>query len=200
VTRRFLLIAALLAGFAFTAPSAQAGAATDEIVLGNPKAPIVIVEYFSMTCSHCAEFELKTLPQLRKNWIDTGKARFVFREFPLDQVAFRASMLSRCVAAERGPEAYARLVELLMKTQDAWTSAKDPIQALDATVLLSGGLGKEKLGACLQNKPLETYILNGQLEAQKKYGIKSTPTFVIGDKVQPGALPYEQFDKILKGQ
>lgn len=198
--RLLLLIAALFGfGLAGLAPL-QAAEPWDEIALGDPKAKTVIVEYFSMTCSHCATFEIETFPQLRKNWIDTGKVRFVFKDFPLDQVALRGAMLGRCVGAERGPEAYARFVEMLMKSQDSWTRAKDPVQALDGTALLAGGLTRQKLEACAANKKLEEKIMEGQFEAQKKFAIRSTPSFVVNGKMYAGSMTYEQLDKLLKEQ
>lgn len=197
VNRRFALFATLLALLAFAVQPARAGDPTDEIVLGKPKAPITIVEYYSMTCSHCADFDLDTLPQLRKNWIDTGKARFVFRDFPLDKLALRGAMLGRCLAADKGPEAYARFIELLMKGQESWTTSKEPFQALDSSARLAG-MSKDKIEACVANKKLETYIFEQQLEAQKKYGIRSTPSFVINGKMYAGAMSIEQFDKLLK--
>lgn len=196
--RFFLLIAAMFGLALGVAAPSQAAEPWDEIALGDPKAKTVIVEYFSMTCSHCATFEIETLPELRKKWIDTGKVRFVFKDFPLDQLALRGAMLGRCVAAERGSEAYARFVEMLMKSQESWIKAKDPIQALDATALLAGGLTRQKIDACVANKKLEEKMMEGQFEAQKKYAIRSTPSFVVNGKMYAGAMTLEQFDKLLK--
>ena len=202
MTRRFAILAIIAALLGLAAQPVVAGEPEGEIALGNPKATITIVEYYSMTCSHCAHFDIEPLPQLRKLWIDTGKARFVFKDFPLDEVALRGAMLTRCVAAERGPEAYARLVEMLMKTQDSWMGSKSMAQnaqLLDASVMLAGGLSKQKIEACLANKKLEESILGGQLEAQKTYKIKSTPSFVIEGKMYAGAMSIEQFNDVLKG-
>jgi protein-disulfide isomerase len=203
VTRRFAILFIVAAFLGLAATPVSAGEPEGEIALGNPKAPITIVEYFSMTCSHCANFDIETLPELKKQWIDTGKARFVFKDFPLDSLALRGAMLTRCVAAERGPEAYARLIEMLMKTQDNWMGSKNMAQnaqALDASVMLAGGQSKQKIETCLANKKLEEAILNGQLEAQKTYKIKSTPSFVIGGKMYAGAMSIEQLNDVLKGQ
>ena len=171
----------------------------DEIALGKPDAKITIIEYFSMTCSHCATFEIETLPELRKAWIDTGKARFVFRDFPLDPVALLAAQLGRCLAADKGAETYARFVELLMKGQMTWAVSKDPYQSLAASARLAG-MSKDRIETCAQDKKLEDGILQGQLDAQKKYGIRSTPSFVVNGKLYSGSMTFEQFDKVLKGQ
>lgn len=178
---------------------AQAADPKDEIVLGSPSAKITVVEYFSMTCSHCAQFDIETLPELRKNWVDTGKVRFIFRDFPLDRLALRGAQLGRCLAADRGPDTYARFVELLMKSQSEWARSKDPLQALEASARLAG-MSKERIDACSADKALETFILEGQFKAEKEYNINSTPSFLVNGKMVPGAMPYEAFDKLLKDQ
>lgn len=198
---RFILLAAAVFAscLAFAGPLAAAEP-WDEISLGDPKAKIVIYEFYSMTCSHCADFDLETLPKLKKEWVDSGKARFVYRDFPLDHIALRGAMLGRCVFAEKGAQAYARFVDLIMKSMESWATAKDPAQALDATALLAGGLTRQKIDACLGDKKLEEKMMESQFEAQKKYAIRSTPSFVINGKMYAGAMSYEQFDKLLKEQ
>jgi protein-disulfide isomerase len=195
VSRPFFFLIAVLATFAFAQPG-WAGDPAGEIAIGNPKAPVTIVEYYSMTCSHCAHFETTVFPDLKKQYIDTGKARFVFKDFPLDAVALRGAKLARCVFGERGPEAYVKLVEMLMKTQDNWASST---QLLDSSVMLAGGLSKQKVDACVDNKKLEEFVLGEQLAAQKAHGIRSTPSFVINGKMYAGAMSLEQFEKVLKG-
>ncbi len=199
IRRYQLAFVALLALFGFLGAPARAANPMDEIALGKPDAKITIIEYFSMTCSHCATFEIETLPELRKAWIDTGKARFVFRDFPLDQVALLAAQLGRCLAADKGAETYARFVSLLMKGQQSWAISKDPIQSLGASARLAG-MSKERIESCVLDKKLENDILQSQLDAQKKYGIRSTPSFVVNGKLYSGSMTFEQFDKVLKGQ
>ncbi|TAN55404.1 MAG: DsbA family protein [Rhodospirillales bacterium] len=198
--RRFLLLTLALAALAVPGSGpAQAADPMDEIAIGDAKAKVTIVEYFSMTCSHCADFHVNTLPKIKADWVATGKVRFVFKDFPLDQVALRGAMLSRCLAADKGPETYARFVELLMKSQSSWAQSKDPMTGLDASARLAG-MSKERIDTCAKDKALEEAILEEQIKAQKAYGIRSTPSFLIGGKLYPGAMPYDQFTALLKEQ
>ncbi len=199
----FLLAAALLA-------SAPAPARADEAqppqppppavgeqdhVLGKADAPVTIIEYGSLTCPHCAEFAHATLPDIEKNWIDTGKARLVFRVFPLNQVDLRAAMLARCVPGNR----YYAFIETLYQSQNSWMRAADPDQALAGIARLAG-LGEDKVKSCLADKSVENQVVATAYAAQKS-GVDSTPTFFInGVKPPPeknGAQPYEVFNQLL---
>ena len=100
-----------------------------ELVLGNPNAPVTVIEYASLSCHHCAEFHAGTLPKLKERYIDTGKVKLVFRDFPLEQNALRAAMIARCA----GPERRERFVDVFFKQQDGWSHAKDPTAATQAS-------------------------------------------------------------------
>jgi protein-disulfide isomerase len=167
-----------------------------ERVLGDPNAPITILEYSSMTCPHCADFHAKTLPQLKKDYIDTGKAKLVFRDFPFDRAALQASMLARC----SNPERYFGFIDVLFKSQDKWARASDPAKALAQTGKLAG-VGDEQFSACMANEALANKLIERRIEAEKKYGVESTPTFVImrGDATEKvvGAQPVEEFARVL---
>ncbi|MBI4968948.1 MAG: DsbA family protein [Rhodospirillales bacterium] len=193
------LLALLLVPLAPAQGQGAGKATTDEMlaerVLGNPKAPITIIEYFSLTCSHCADFHVNTLPQLKKEWVETGKARLVMRDFPLDRVALHGAVLARCLPGDK----YFAFVDMLMTSQKQWASAPDPRVALNGNARLAG-LSKEKIDACVADTALTDGILARQLEGQQKFKIQSTPTFVIDGKTFPGAMPFAQFDRILKGQ
>src|SRR6185312_15839778 len=124
----FCLAAPLLG----TAPTARAAdqappPTPQDHVLGKADAPITITEYASLTCPHCAEFDRDTLPKIKKNWIDTGKAKLVYRDFPLDQLALRAAMLARCAP----PDRYFAFINTLFQSQDTWARSSDPEQALE---------------------------------------------------------------------
>lgn len=172
-----------------------------ERVLGDPKAPVTIVDYSSMTCPHCARFHAETLPKIKETYIDTGKAKLVFRDFPFDQWALRASMLARCAPAER----YFPLLDVLFKGQAQWATAKDPAAALIQTGKLAG-LSEATIKACWEDKALADGILNMRLEGQNKDKIESTPTFILssgsGSTKVEGAQPFEKFaeaiDKLAK--
>ncbi|WP_431858404.1 DsbA family protein [Azospirillum sp.] len=198
---------ALFATMALTGGPAAAQATIDttkalgERVLGDPKAPVTILDYSSMTCPHCARFHTETLPKIKETYIDTGKAKLVFRDFPFDQWALRASMLARCAP----PERYFPLLDVLFKGQAQWASAKDPGAALTQIGKLAG-LSEATIKACWEDKALADGILNSRLEGQNKDKVESTPTFILtsgsGTTKVEGAQPFEKFaeaiDKLAK--
>ncbi|MFA5122567.1 DsbA family protein [Zavarzinia sp.] len=203
-TRRMILAsmagaaAAAVAGPLRVSPAwAQAGTeagdfAEGTFVLGPKDAPITVTEFASMTCPHCAHSTTETFPEVKKRFIDTGKIRFIFRDFPLDGVALRASMLIRCA----GPEKAEGLVDLVFRSQGSWARASDPVAALKQTMRLAG-LGETQADACLADEALKMAVAQSRYSAEKDYKISSTPSFVIGDKVQSGALTIDEFTKFL---
>ncbi|WP_247881171.1 DsbA family protein [Skermanella sp. TT6] len=191
--------AQLAQGQAAQAQVAQAAEKNDplsERVLGDPNAPITILEYSSLTCPHCASFHANTLPQLKKDYIDTGKAKLVFRDFPFDRAALQASMLARC----SNPERYFGFLDVLFKSQNKWAGASDPAQALAQTGKLAG-VGEQQFQACMGNEALANKLIERRLEAEQKYQVQSTPTFVIlrGDATEKivGAQPIAEFARVL---
>lgn len=163
-------------------------------VLGKPDAPITIVEYASLSCPHCAHFETQVLPKLKQKWIDTGKAKLVLRDFPLDEPALRAEMLTRCVP----PEKFFPLVDALFQTQEKWVVAKDWRAALERTVKFAG-IGKTEFDACLANKTLEDQVAQSRLVASTQLGVDATPTFFVNNSKFEGAPTEEAFDRLLSG-
>jgi protein-disulfide isomerase len=163
-------------------------------VLGKSDAPITIVEYASLSCSHCARFANDVLPKLREKWIDGGKARLILRDFPLDEPALRAAMVARCAA----PERYYPLVETLFETQDKWVVAKDWRAALERIARLAG-IGKKEFDACFADKSLEDRVAQSRLTAGQQLGVASTPTFFVNGKKYDGAPTFEAFDQLLSG-
>ena len=158
------------------------------MVLGDPKAPIKIVEYASLTCSHCATFHNDVFPRIKADYIDTGKARLVYRDFPLDRVALQAAVIARC----GGADGFFGFVEVLFRTQKSWARSNDPIDAL-ARIGRLGGLKREAIDACLADKTLVDSILAVRLHGEKEFGIGSTPTFIINGEKVVGARSYEHF-------
>ena len=167
---------------------------TDDRILGNPDAPITIVEYASLTCPHCAHFANEVLPELKKKWIDTGKAKLVLRDFPLDEPALRAAMIARCAPRER----FYAYVDTLFAAQEKWVMAKDYREAL-ARLVKIGGMSKDEFDNCLNNTALENKIVEGRLVASKELDVNSTPTFFINGTKFTGAPTVEEFDKALSG-
>ncbi len=162
-------------------------------VIGKPDAPVTIIEFASLTCSHCAAFHKDTLPKLKENWLDTGKAKLVFRDFPLDGLALRASMMARCLPQER----YFPVVDILFKNQDNWSRARDPLAALGGIGRLSG-LSQEAFDACMKNEELQKAILARAFEGQQQYKVEATPSFVVQGELFRGAASYEELDRVLK--
>lgn len=161
-------------------------------VKGNPDAPITIIEYASLTCPHCARFQEETLPKLEKDWIDTGKAKLIYRDYPLDKYAADASMIARCAPSDQ----YFTFIGAFFAQQQYWAHSEDPIKGLTQLAML-GGMSKKDVDACLSNEALRDAILQMRLDGQMEHDVNSTPTFVInGQKVQN--LPYPDLNQILE--
>jgi protein-disulfide isomerase len=160
-----------------------------EMALGDEKAPITVIEYASMTCPHCAHFSEATFPELKKRYIDTGKVRFLFREFPLDQLAAAGFILARCA----GPDKYFPLIETLFAQQRDWVVQK-PLQPLMA-IAKQAGLSQEAFETCLDNKVMLEGLEKVRNQASEKFGVNSTPTFFVNGKRLAGALSIEEMEK-----
>jgi protein-disulfide isomerase len=185
-----LSLAGLYAGL--VRPHTAFAAELSEHAIGAPDAPVTVIEYASLTCHHCATFQAETLPELKKRYIDTGKVRLVFRDFPLNEEALKAAKVAHCA----GPERHAAFVDVFLRQHDSWAQARDTTAALKQLAKL-GGLGEQAVDACLADKALEDAILSARLEGQQKYGVKSTPTFVIGGRIYSGNKSIEEFAAIL---
>lgn len=170
-------------------------AATTERSLGDPDAPVTIIEYASMTCQHCANFHKNTFNQVKKAYIDTGKVYWIFREYPLDRLALRASQAARCIT----PSMYFNFVEVLFTSQDRWTRDDDPMKALAKTARLAG-LGQDAFDACIDNRDLEGHILQNMHTGQSQWKVKSTPTFVFnyGADTLSGAQSFEAMQEAIE--
>ncbi|MFV0298525.1 MAG: thioredoxin domain-containing protein, partial [Hyphomicrobiaceae bacterium] len=146
-----------------------------ELVLGKADAPVTITEYASLTCSHCAHFHNTVLPDLEKKYIDTGKVKLLLREFPLDNLAAAASMLSRCTDKDNG----IKLLKALFKRQDEWAFVQgNPVPAL-FKIAKEFGFTKESFDKCLTNQKLLDDITNERDRASKILGVRATPTFFV---------------------
>jgi protein-disulfide isomerase len=165
--------------------------ALPDLWLGDANAPVTMIEYASMTCSHCAEFNVRTFPLLKANYIDKGKVRFVLREFPLDPLAAAASMLARCSGDKR--EA---MVELLFQQQKNWAFVNNPLDGL-RNVLKQTGMGQQAFDACLNDQGLFDKVTAIRDAAAKKFGVSATPTFFINGDKHPGEILPEALDATL---
>ncbi len=171
--------------------------ALPDMVMGNDKAPVTIVEYASMTCPHCAHFQETTFPELKKRYIDTGKVRYIFREFPLDTLASAAFMLARC-AGEKDQSKYFAMVETLFKQQPQWVTAK-PVPPLLA-IAKQAGFTEQSFDTCLANQTLLDGIQKERQTAIDVFKVQSTPTFFINGDKYAGALTIEQMAKLIDPQ
>lgn len=194
VARRWCF--ATMAGLALAAsvpPRPVHAAKVEERALGDPSAKITVIEWFSLTCPHCAAFHLRSLPEIKRRFIDTGQLRLIVRDFPTDGVSLKAHVLAHCAGGER----YFQFVDALLGSQDRWANAKDPIGALKQIAKL-GGLSDAQIEACLADRAMEDDILRSRLEAQQKYDVRSTPSFLINGRVHAGNRSAEEFAKLIE--
>jgi protein-disulfide isomerase len=159
--------------------------------LGKDDAPVTIVEYASMTCPHCAHFHETTYPELKKQYIDTGKVRFIFREFPLDKLAAGAAMLARCADKDK----FFPMIETLFQTQHTWAVEK-PIPPLMA-LAKQAGFTEQSFNACLSNQKMLDDMTAEQKRASEKFGVNSTPTLFVNGKKQVGGVSIEDLAKVI---
>lgn len=212
LTRRRLLETAALsvAGFAALTVSAKLGfvseafaqaPSAEELAIAGPlgdmaegkaDAPVTIIEYASTTCGHCATFATQTFPQLKSEYIDTGKVRFILREFPLDPLSAAGFMIARCA----GDDKYFAMVDLLFKEQKQWAYSDKPVEGLQ-NLVKQAGFSQQSFEECLQNQKLLDGVNEVRQRAAEKFGVNSTPTFFINGKIQRGALKFEDLKKIL---
>lgn len=189
--RRLLLAMPALA----LAPSARAQNADPRLaerVLGSADAKVTVMEFFSLTCSHCAAFQRDTFPRVKSELIDTGRVRYIFRDFPLDQVALMAAMVARSLP----PERYEPFVSALLASQDRWAFARG-VNSMEevAKIAALAGLPRAGFNAAIGDETLKAAILAGQDEGEKKYKVQSTPSFVIDGRTVAGAMSYDRFVK-----
>ena len=200
LTRRTAMLAGAAAGVVFAAPAFAADAAKPpavyhEFVQGNPKAKVVVIEYASLTCPHCAHFQEADFPELKKNYIDTGKIRFVFREFPLDIKAAAGSMLARCIAKDDAGKYFA-VIDMLFKQQNDWV-LKNTTETL-TRIGKQAGLCQQQVEDCLKDQALLDKIAADQKFAADVLKVNSTPTFFINGEMIKGDTRFEEFDKRIK--
>lgn len=164
-----------------------------ELTLGPPDAKVVVVEYASMTCGHCARFHETVFPKLKEQYIDTGKIQFVMREFPLDNLAAAASMLARC----SGDDKAFPMISVLFDKQEDWAYVKsNPVPAL-MEIAKQAGFTKESFEACLKDDELLKKIMARREKAASQFGVNSTPTFFVNGTKLTGATTIEDFSKVI---
>lgn len=162
-----------------------------EMVEGKADAPVTIVEYASLTCSHCGDFYRETLPSIRDKYIKTGKARLVFREFAYDARAQAGYMLARCVPEDR----YFPMLQVLFERQMEWAAADDALPPLKKIAAMAG-LDENGVDACLKNQSVLDEV-KSSFERGKEFGVTSTPTFFINGKKYEGALSVDEMSSVI---
>lgn len=208
--RRFLFTGGIAAAFmtavlTFSAPPAAAQAAKPDVdvaelmqtgelpdnVVGKADAPVTIIEYSSMTCPHCAAFHKDVLPALKSKYIETGKVKYIVREFPLDNVAATAAMLARCVE----PAKYIDFVDLLYSRQDDWANnrALAELQKFAKQV----GFTEERFNSCVRDEKILKHIEWVRDRGNKTFGVRATPSFFVNGRRIKGAATIEKFDELI---
>ena len=162
-----------------------------DLVLGKADAPVTIIEYASMTCPHCANFHKTTYPALKSKYIDTGKVRFIFREFPLDELAVAASMLARCAGGEKA----IALIDVLFASQEKW-AVRNPVPVLQQ-ISKQAGFTEKTFDECLKDQTLYNNIMAVRERGSKEYKVESTPTLFVNGKLQKGGATIEDLDKLI---
>ena len=166
-----------------------------DMALGPADASVTITEYASMTCPHCAAFNEAVFPKIKSAYIDSGKVRYVFREFPLDIKAAAGSMLARCIAKEDSGK-YFDVIDMLFKQQNDWVS-KNTTETL-TRIGKQAGLSQQAVEACLKDQALLDKIAADQKFASDVLKVNSTPTFFVNGEMIKGETSFEEFDKKIK--
>jgi protein-disulfide isomerase len=168
--------------------------ALPDMAMGDDKAPVTVIEYASMTCPHCAHFQETTFPEFKKRYIDTGKVRYIFREFPLDNLAAAAFMLARC-SGKDDKDKYFALIDTLFRQQRQWAVEK-PIPPLLA-IAKQAGFTEQTFNTCLANQQVLDGIESVRKRAVDKFKVQSTLTFFINGTSHPGALSIDEMAKVI---
>ena len=180
--------------FALSNESSVLNLSEDDFIIGNNNAPITIIEYASMSCNHCANFHNNTLPDLKNEYIDTGKVKYVFRDFPYNYPALLGSMVMRCIPSEVRYD----YMNALYKLQNMWVVSENSITRQELyKIMQTGGMTKENFDTCLSNVDLENKILQKVIAAQSEFNIRSTPSFLINGDLLEGDKSIKVFRQIL---
>ncbi|HEV7265941.1 MAG TPA: thioredoxin domain-containing protein [Falsiroseomonas sp.] len=198
MTHRRVLLALAAAGLTLPRLAAAEVAADDprlaERSAGKADAPVTVIEYFSLTCGHCAAFHRETWPRVKRELVDTGQVRVIFRDFPLDQLALTAAGLARSLP----PERYEPFISALFATQDRWAFSRTADRKEELWKIAAvAGMDRETFERALVDAQLQRAILEQRVKGQQEHNVNSTPTFVFGSRVVPGNLTFDRFAAIV---
>jgi protein-disulfide isomerase len=172
----------------------------DDFVLGDKNAPVTMIEYASLSCPHCASFSRESFEKLKSEFIETGKVKFAFRSFPLNQAALSAAMFASCQANENKaelPDRYYATIKALFKTQDSWAFDEKFLDKLEAIAGLDG-MSSDKFKSCVTNKSLQEKMLTARMEVAKVLQIKSAPSFFVNGEISEGYVDYATLKRLIE--
>ena len=161
----------------------ETGAFIGDVPIGGNGDEVTIIEYASLTCPHCASFHRTIYKDLKADYIDPGKVRFIYRDYPLDNFAMAATMIARC----GGEKKYLGFIDLFLDKQDQWRTAPNVLEELKKLAKL-GGLGSDKIDACLEDKALGQAVLEAARTGQDEFDVNSTPSVVINGEKYEGPM------------
>ena len=166
---------------------------SDLVVLGVDNAPVKIKIFSSLTCPHCASFHIKIVPEIKRNYVDSGKVQLIFIDFPLDQAAFNASKLLHCLDQKK----QITFLDTIYENQNEWTAGSniDEINNNLKKIVQILGINSTEFDKCLNNEVIEDKILNGRIDGHQKYSINSTPTIIINEKKLEGSVSFKNIKK-----
>jgi protein-disulfide isomerase len=167
----------------------------DERSLGRADAPVTAIEYFSLTCSHCGAFHRDTWPRVKRELVETGRVRMVFRDFPLDEISLRAHAVARSFPADR----YEPFISALFATQDRWAYARGVDHKAEiGKIAALAGMSTEAFNAAWADDALARAILEARQKGEAEHQVSATPTFIIGSQKLPGAISFERFEAAVR--
>jgi protein-disulfide isomerase len=168
--------------------------ALPDMALGSPKASVTITEYASMSCPHCAAFEQNVFPMIRSKFVDTGKVRYVFREFPLDIKAAAVSMVARCMAGDDA-EKFFGAIDIMFKQQDQlMRDTQESLKRIGGQAGMSG----DAVEACVKNQAMLDKLSADEQFANETLKVDATPTFFINGEMSKGAMSFEEMEQKIK--
>lgn len=191
--KKIALFTFLMSLLALTAQAAKLQLTEHDVVVGDKDADVLIVEYASMTCGHCANFHKDVYPKLKEEYIDTGKVAFVFRHMPWGNLALAVSKITECA----GEQSRDKFVSAFFNTQNDWLRSKDPLASI-AQIAKLGGMDKGQVDTCLLNAELHERIIKQKEHGMGQLAIESTPTVFINDERIVGTRSYETYKKMIE--
>ena len=203
ISRRFFIgavatVPAVVALAPLPSAAAGIGEKPGDLALGDPDAPVTVIEYFSLTCPACRDFHQNIYDPLKRDHVDAGKVRFVARDFPLNAPALEAAVLAHCAGRDR----YFAFIDVLFQTFDDWASSRDYTEKL-AQIGELGGVSRDRFEVCLADKGLENAIFQSKADGHDEYDVSGTPTLVVNGEKYEGKMSFEalarQIDRLVSG-